>query len=56
MMQHTINAQFWFGDVVYLKVNDDRRAGMVTRVAVAANDSVTYEVTWILARAIVATW
>jgi hypothetical protein len=45
-MPREINAKFWFGDIVFLKVAQDRNPGMVTGVILRGNNSTTYEVTW----------
>lgn len=43
---HTIETAYWHGDIVYLRVSKERKAGMVTRLSMTANGSVTYGVTW----------
>lgn len=39
-------SEFWFGDVVYLRVHDEPRKGMVSRVQLSPGGSVLYTVTW----------
>lgn len=42
----TICPAFWFGDVVYLKVDEDHACGMVTGLIVSPNDSYLFVVSW----------
>jgi len=45
-VNRTIQAKYWCGDVVFLRVNEEHKPGMVTQVRIAGSGSVTYEVTW----------
>jgi hypothetical protein len=40
-----LDVAFTFGDVVFLKTCDERKAGMVTRLSVTRNET-TYGVSW----------
>lgn len=46
MANRTINSNYWLGDVVFLRVNEDRKPGMVTRLTICANGAISYAVTW----------
>ncbi len=45
-MKRTIEALYWLGDVVYLRVNEERKPGMVTCVSVVAHGALCYRVGW----------
>lgn len=42
----TICPAFWFGDVVYLKVDEEGEAAMVTKISIMPNDSYLFTVSW----------
>lgn len=42
----TICPAYWFGDVVYLRVDDEHTAGMVTQLRILPNDNYLYTVSW----------
>lgn len=42
----TICPTYWFGDVVYLRVDVDGTPGMVTRLVVLPNDTYVYTISW----------
>lgn len=45
-ISRTVVSLYWIGDIVFLRVNDERKRGMVTRVNIVAHDAVSYGVTW----------
>lgn len=45
-MKRTVDSKYWFGDIVYLRVNDDCKPGMITRVTLNAAGSLLYLITW----------
>ena len=45
-MNRTISTLYWLGDLVYLRVNDEPKPGMITRVTFAASGSYIFAVTW----------
>ena len=45
-MKRTIETLYWHGDIVYLRVDDCCRRGMVTRVTFSPGATPLYLVTW----------
>lgn len=45
-MKRTVDATYWIGDVVFLRVNEERKPGMVTKVSICGGGGVLYAVTW----------
>ncbi len=45
-MNRTINAKYWLGDIVFLRVNEDQKPGMITRVNLTAAGSISFCVGW----------
>lgn len=46
LKNRSVQAAYWLTDIVYLRVNDEHRPGMITGIQVRANDSLLYGVTW----------
>ena len=45
-MIHRIESEFWFGDIVYLKVCDEPDRGMVCGVNLRPGNMVTFAIQW----------
>lgn len=43
-MKRTVDALYWIGDIVFLRVNEERKPGMITRLVISG--TVVYWVTW----------
>lgn len=42
----TIRTKFWFEDIVYLKVRNDKDRGLITGVTISPCGGIMYEVQW----------
>ena len=45
-MDHNIKTNYWFGDTVYLRVNEDKKKGMVVGIHLRPGSQTSYSVCW----------
>lgn len=44
--KHAIETEYWFGDIVFLRVNSERNPGMVNTIQLTSEEGILFGVTF----------